>query len=102
MNTIKSDIELIERQIEVYEGELGGGDHSCVFCRGVYKSQRCYPCGDCVLVRRFKKECFDYPTFREYTRHGWRDKDKRKKEIHNRIKALKRMIKKLKELNDED
>jgi len=99
-HTIESDIELIKRQIESYEYEMGGEDHYCVFCEEAGNDENYYKndnCRYCVLVRRFGKQCVDYRTFNIVNDEDYDDDDKYpgyglETAIRNRIKSLKRMI----------
>lgn len=89
MNTIKSDIKLIERQIEYHHKDINAHSHRCAFCEVTYG------CGNCILVRRFNKSCSGYPTYRNYMIEFYLGGDL-KTAIRNRIKSLRRMIKKIK------
>lgn len=108
MNTIKSDIELIKRQIESYKKELNGADHYCVFCEEAGNDENYYKndnCRYCVLVRRFRKQCVDYSTFNIVNNEDYDDDDKYpgyglETAIRNRIKSLKRMVRKLGEIKE--
>ena len=86
--TEKHDRELIDKVIERYESYLIDAisyyNSNCAFC---VNWDAIGTCNDqCILLRRFGKECYDYPTFSDIFNH-----DITPVKVKKRIAVLKRL-----------